>query len=39
MFEDAAMRSIKRWKFKPLEIDGEKVSQRLALRMRFQLQE
>jgi TonB family protein len=39
MFEDAAVRAIKRWKFKPLVIDGEAVSQRLALRMRFQFQE
>jgi TonB family protein len=39
LFEEAAMRSIKRWKFKPLVIDGEAVSQRLALRMRFRLQE
>ena len=39
MFEDAAVRSIKKWRFKPLEIDGETVSQRLALRMRFKLQD
>jgi TonB family protein len=38
MFEDAAVRSIKKWKFKPLMIDGETVSQRLALRSRFALQ-
>lgn len=39
MFEDAAVRSIKKWKFKPLVIDGETVSQRLALRIRFALQD
>ncbi len=38
MFEDAAVRALKRWKFKPLEVDGEAVSQRLALRMRFEIQ-
>jgi TonB family protein len=38
MFEDAAMRALKKWKFKPLVIDGEAVSQRLALRMRFAMQ-
>ncbi len=39
MFDDAAVRALKRWKFKPLQIDGEAVSQRLALRMRFAMQD
>lgn len=38
-FDDAAVRALKKWKFKPLIIDGEAVSQRLALRMRFAMQE
>ena len=39
MFEEAAIRALKKWKFKPLVVDGEAVSQRLALRMRFAMQE
>jgi protein TonB len=39
MFEDAAIRALKKWKFKPLVIDGEPTSQRLALRMRFAMTE
>lgn len=39
MFEDAATRAVRRWKFKPLVIDGEAVNQRLALRIRFEWQE
>jgi outer membrane biosynthesis protein TonB len=39
MFEDAAIRALKKWKFKPLIIDGEPASQRLALRMRFAMTE
>jgi TonB family protein len=39
MFEDAAIRALKKWKFKPLIIDGEPTSQRLALRMRFAMTE
>jgi TonB family protein len=38
MFEEAAIRALKKWKFKPLMIDGEASSQRLALRMRFAMQ-
>jgi TonB family protein len=38
MFEEAAIRALKKWKFKPLIIDGEASSQRLALRMRFAMQ-
>jgi len=38
-FDDAAVRSLKKWKFKPLEIDGEAVSQRLALHIRFVMQD
>jgi TonB family protein len=39
IFEDAAIRALKKWKFKPLMIDGEATSQRLALRMRFAMQD
>jgi TonB family protein len=35
IFEDAAIRALRKWKFKPMVVDGEAVSQRLALRMRF----
>lgn len=39
VFEDAAVRALKKWKFRPLQIDGEAVSQRLSLRMRFAMQD
>jgi TonB family protein len=39
VFDDAAIRALKKWKFKPLVIDGEPTSQRLALRMRFAMTE
>ncbi|HSC07576.1 MAG TPA: energy transducer TonB [Steroidobacteraceae bacterium] len=39
VFDDAAIRALKKWKFKPLIIDGEPTSQRLALRMRFAMTE
>jgi TonB family protein len=37
VFDDAALRAIRKWKFKPREIDGQLVEQRLGLRMRFEL--
>jgi TonB family protein len=37
LFDDAAIRAIKRWKFKPAEVNGEPVEQRLSLRITFQL--
>ena len=39
VFDEAAIRALKKWKFKPLIIDGEPTSQRLALRMRFAMTE
>ena len=39
VFDDAAVRAVKRWKFKPKEVDGEIIEQRLSLRMRFELQD
>lgn len=39
VFDEAAIRALKRWKFKPREVDGQAIDQRLALRMRFELAE
>lgn len=39
VFDEAAIRALKRWKFKPKEVDGQAIDQRLALRMRFELAE
>jgi protein TonB len=39
VFDDAAIRAIRRWKFKPVEVNGEPVEQRLSLRISFQLTE
>ncbi len=39
VFDDAAVRALKRWKFKPREVDGQLIEQRLSLRMRFELQD
>jgi protein TonB len=39
VFDEAAVRAIKRWKFKPKEVDGQVIEQRLGLRMRFELQD
>lgn len=35
VFEDSAMRALKRWKFKPVQVDGTPHDQLMALRMRF----
>jgi TonB family protein len=35
VFEGDAMRALKRWKFKPMQIDGAPHDQLMALRMRF----
>lgn len=37
LFDEAAIKAIKRWKFKPAEINGQPVEQRLSLRIRFDL--
>jgi TonB family protein len=39
VFDEAAIRALRRWKFKPKEVDGQPTDQRLALRMRFELAE
>ena len=39
VFDEAAIRALKRWKFKPREVDGQTIEQRLSLRMRFELQD
>ena len=38
VFDDAATRAIKRWKFKPTQIDGAPHEQLVALRLRFTIQ-
>ena len=38
VFDDAATRAIKRWKFKPTQIDGAPHEQLVALRLRFAIQ-
>jgi protein TonB len=35
VFDDAAVRAIRGWRFEPVERDGEKVSQRAMVRLRF----
>jgi len=39
VFDEAAIRAIKRWKFKPKEVEGQAIDQRLGLKMRFELQD
>jgi TonB family protein len=35
VFDDAAVRAIRGWRFEPVERDGEKISQRAMVRLRF----
>ncbi len=35
VFDDAAVRAIRQWRFEPVERNGQKVSQRALLRLRF----
>jgi protein TonB len=35
VFDDAAIRAIRGWRFKPVERNGERVSQRAMVRLRF----
>ncbi|HZF24763.1 MAG TPA: energy transducer TonB, partial [Steroidobacteraceae bacterium] len=38
VFDDSATRALKRWKFKPIQIDGVPHDQLMAIRMRFSVQ-
>jgi TonB family protein len=38
VFDDAATRALKRWKFKPPQVDGAPHDQLMAIRMRFAIQ-
>ena len=35
IFDDAAVRAIKQWRFEPIVRNGEKVSQRAMVRLKF----
>ena len=35
VFDDAAMRAIRQWRFEPVERNGENVSQRAMVRLKF----
>ena len=39
VFDDAATRAIRQWRFEPVERNGEKVAQRAMVRLRFEQQE
>jgi TonB family protein len=39
VFDDAAIRAIRQWRFEPIVRNGEKISQRAMLRLRFAKQE
>jgi TonB family protein len=38
VFDDAAMRAVKQWRFEPVERNGEKVAQRAMVRLKFSQQ-
>ncbi len=35
VFDDAAMRAIRQWRFEPVERNGEKIPQRAMVRLKF----
>lgn len=39
VFDDAAMRAVKQWRFEPVERNGEKVAQRAMVRLKFSQQQ
>ncbi len=39
VFDDAAVRAIRQWRFEPVERNGQKVSQRAMVRLRFEQQQ
>ena len=39
VFDDAAVRAIRQWRFEPVERNGQKVAQRAMVRLRFEQQQ
>jgi protein TonB len=39
VFNDAAIRAVRQWRFEPVERNGEKVAQRAMVRLRFESQQ